>query len=178
MRLISVSANQPSFRSVKFNDNGLSFIVAKHSKQDSSEKGKTYNGVGKSLLISIIHFCLGASEKHYRSFCKELNGWEFNLEFEAKNGNHIARRRTNNPEVIILNGDELGISKFNDIMSGLCFDIPEEIKYLSFRSLLPFFIRPSIESYVSYDTPAKVGSDYHKMLNNAFLLGLDAHLAQ
>ncbi len=178
MRLLSINANKSSFRPVKFNYNGLSFVVAKHSKQDSTEKGKTYNGVGKSILISIIHFCLGASEKHYKSFCKELPDWEFFLEFEAKLENYTARRGTNNPGVIYLNNNELRITKFNDILEKLCFDMPEEIKYLSFRSLLPFFIRPYMQSYVSYDQSLKVGSDYQKMLNNAFLLGLDLNLAQ
>jgi uncharacterized protein YydD (DUF2326 family) len=59
MQLIKVYSNKESFRTVKFNKNGLSFIVAKQKDPGASEKGKTYNGVGKSLLVRIIHFCLG-----------------------------------------------------------------------------------------------------------------------
>ncbi len=51
MRLIRVRANQESFHTVTFNPYGLSFIVAKQKDPGSTEKGRTYNGVGKSLLI-------------------------------------------------------------------------------------------------------------------------------
>jgi len=49
---------------------------------------------------------------------------------------------------------------------------------LSFRSLLPFFIRPSKQSYINYDEPIKVGTPYQKQLYNAFFLGLDVTLSQ
>lgn len=179
MRLISLKANKASFRTVNFNENGLSFIVAKQSSPGLlNEKGKTYNGVGKSLMIAIIHFCLGAGEKHYRSFCEKLYGWEFYLEFRIGDVTYTSQRGANNPKVIIFDGEELGVGKFNSKMAELCFKLPEEIKYLSFRSLIPFFIRPGLESYVAYDKPAKSGSEYQKMLSNAFLAGLDVWLAQ
>jgi uncharacterized protein YydD (DUF2326 family) len=56
MQLISVRANKASFHPVVFNKTGLSFIVAKQKNPESSEDGKTYNGVGKSLLVRIINF--------------------------------------------------------------------------------------------------------------------------
>jgi uncharacterized protein YydD (DUF2326 family) len=59
MQLISVRANKTSFRPVVFNKTGLSFIVAKQKNPGSSEDGKTYNGVGKSLLVRIINFVSG-----------------------------------------------------------------------------------------------------------------------
>ena len=62
MLLKKVYSNQASFRTVEFNTTGLSFVVAKQKNPGSSEQGKTYNGVGKSLLVRIIHFCLGASD--------------------------------------------------------------------------------------------------------------------
>jgi uncharacterized protein YydD (DUF2326 family) len=70
-----------------------------------------------------------------------------------------------------------GIGKFTGRLEELCFDLPDGIQFLSFRSLLPFFIRPGLESYVAYDRPTKTGSEYQKMLYNAFLIGLDMQLA-
>ncbi len=178
MQLIKLTANKKSFRTVEFNENGLSFIVAKQKYPGESDRGKTYNGVGKSLLIVIIHFCLGADKKHYNTFREKLPNWIFTLEFKINGQTYIASRKTDEPGSIILNEKPLSISKFNEKLQTLCFDIPEGVNYLSFRSLLPFFVRPKKESYVSFDAPGKTGSEYQKQIYNAFLLGLDVHLAQ
>ena len=63
MQLKKLYANKSSFRTVEFNETGLSFIVAKQKNPDNKNNGKTYNGVGKSLLVKIIHFCMGSKKK-------------------------------------------------------------------------------------------------------------------
>jgi uncharacterized protein YydD (DUF2326 family) len=178
MQLIKVYSNQTSFRTVEFNRTGLSFVIAKQKNPGTSEKGKTYNGVGKSLLVRIIHFCLGAEVKNYKTFCENLPGWEFFVDFEIGNKKYTAKRATNWPKKIVLNDEELNIDKFNREMRTLCFDIPDDVAFLSFRSLIPFFIRPKKESYVAYNEPGKTGLEYQTLLYNAFLLGLDVVLAQ
>ena len=60
MYLIELSANQSTFQTVKFK-NGLNFIVGGMSDKSKNKKS-TYNGVGKSLLIKILHFCLGCNK--------------------------------------------------------------------------------------------------------------------
>lgn len=178
MQLLKVYSNKASFNEVVFNQTGLSFIVAKQKDPGVTEKGQTYNGVGKSLLVKIIHFCLGASANDYKTFCDKLPGWEFYLDFMIDNKTYTAKRTTDNPKKISLNDKELPIRKFNNKMEKLCFNIPKDISHLSFRSLLPFFIRPNKESYVSYDRPGKTGSHYQSLLYNSFLLGLDVVLVQ
>ncbi len=178
MQLIKVYSNKESFRTVKFNENGLSFIIARQKEPGVSEKGKTYNGVGKSLLVRIIHYCLGANVKGYKSFCDKLQGWDFYVDFSIDNKVYTAKRSNDYPQKIFLDGKGLSIKKFNEKMESLCFNIPQNIGYLSFRSLLPFFIRPKRESYVSYDRPVKTGNAYQMVLYNSFLLGLDVFLAQ
>jgi len=91
---------------------------------------------------------------------------------------YTVSRSTRDQNKIILNNEELSEAKFNEKMQELCFDLLPDVQFLSFRSLLPFFIRPKRESYVDCDKPAKVGSDYQKQIYNAFLLGLDVQLAQ
>ena len=54
MRLIRLSANRESFKPVMFNETGLTLIVGSKTKG-----GETYNGVGKSLIVALLHFCLG-----------------------------------------------------------------------------------------------------------------------
>jgi uncharacterized protein YydD (DUF2326 family) len=178
MLLKKVYSNQPSFRTVEFNKTGLSFVVAKQKNPGSSEQGKTYNGVGKSLLVSIIHFCLGADAKNYKIFCEKLPEWEFFIDYEIDDKKYTAKRSTNNPKNIELNNEVITINKFNKKMESLCFNIPEDIRFLSFRSLIPFFIRPKKESYVAYNKPGKTRKDYQSLLYNAFLLGLDVVLVQ
>ena len=178
MRLIRVRANQESFHTVNFNPHGLSFIVAKQKDAGSTEKGRTYNGVGKSLLVKIIHFCLGARMGGYRSFCEKLPGWEFSLDFCIGDDTYTATRSTDNPSKIVRNGEPLACSAFTKELEALCFTIPEEADVLSFRSLLSFFIRPERSSYDSYDRPLRKQPEYQAMLLNAHLLGLDTALAQ
>ena len=178
MQLLKVYSNKASFRTVEFNKTGLSFIVAKQKNPDSSEQGKTYNGVGKSLLVRIIHFCLGARFEDYKVFCEKLPEWEFFVDYEIDNKKYTAKRATNDPKNIVLNDEVISVKKFNEMMKSLCFEIPENISFLTFRSLIPFFIRPTKESYVAYNKPGKTKTDYQALLYNAFLLGLDAVLAQ
>ncbi|MGE5342191.1 MAG: DUF2326 domain-containing protein [Candidatus Omnitrophota bacterium] len=178
MRLIKVYSNQKSFKIVKFNRSGPSFIVAKQKNPGINEEGKTYNGVGKSLLIRIIHFCLGAQKGDYKTFCEKLPGWEFYLDFELGNKKFTAQRSTDDPGKIILNDDVLSIDNFKKSMEERCFDIPSNISFLSFRSLIPFFIRAKKESYNEYNKPFQAKSDYQTLVNNALLLGLNVGLAE
>jgi len=182
MKLVNLTANKDSFRTVNFNPNGISLIVAKHSNTTNPSNKDTYNGLGKSLVIHIIHFCLGGKSKNFESFEKKLPEWQFTLKFEIDNIMYVASRNTSNIDKIILSyedkEEEFTINKLTNKLEKLLFKIPNDKKFLTFRSLLPFFIRPKKESYVSYDRPAKVGSDYQKMIYNAFLLGLDVSLAE
>lgn len=56
MRLRQLSANQPGFKNVSFRD-GFNIVVAERTKE--STKKDSRNGLGKSTLIELIHFCLG-----------------------------------------------------------------------------------------------------------------------
>lgn len=178
MILVKLSSNMLSFKTVSFNQSGVSYILAKHNKPITSDTRNTYNGVGKSLIVHLIHFCLGASTKHYQDIVDKLPEWIFYLEFKINSKTYISERSTEKPDKILLNGKELSLRKFNELIKNLTFTIPETIDFLSFRSLLPFFIRPNKAAYVHFNMPAKVGSDYQKELNNGFLLGLDVNLYQ
>ncbi len=178
MQLVRVYSNHNSFRNVYFNLNKPNFIIAKQKDPGNSEDGKTYNGVGKSLLVRIVHYCLGSSIKDYKVFCEKLSGWEFFLDFKIGVRNFTASRTTDEPNKITLNGEQTSLDKFKKEMEKLCFSIPEDVSYLSFRSMIPFFIRPKKESYVDCKKPGKAGSEYQTLLYNSFLLGLDIKLAE
>lgn len=180
MRLISLTASERTFKTVVFNKTGASFILAKQDKPEQFDNSKTYNGVGKSLLVSLIDFCLGAktSNKITKSLQTTLPDWHFILKVEINNQTYTIIRHTNTPKHISLNDEQLMLNDFCSKLEKLCFEIPSGFQYLSFRSLLPFFIRPSKQSYINYDEPTKVGAPYQKQLYNAFFLGLDVTLSQ
>jgi len=176
MRLISLKANKDSFKPVRFkNSIGLNFIVATQ-KEENRQKGDTTNGVGKSLLIALIHFCLGASKNE--AFKNNLLNWIFTLKFSINDQIYISERSTNSQEKIKLNGEEISSTDFNKKLGRLLFEIPNNVNQLSFRSLMPFFIRPRRASYSDYKNPNSVNNEFQILVTNTFLLGIDVTLAQ
>jgi uncharacterized protein YydD (DUF2326 family) len=177
MQLISLTSNKETFRPVHFkNEFGLNFIVATQKNPELSDKGNTTNGVGKSLIVAIIHFCLASNKKE--SFKNDLPGWSFILTFRVGNEIFKSERKTDKQDKIILNEQEISITKFKSKFESLLFDIPAETSELSFRSLLPFFIRPRKASYNDYNNPNAVKKDFQIQIANALLLGLDVLLVQ
>lgn len=177
MRLVKLSANKKTFKTVTFNPFGPSFIVAKQKNPGKSDEGKTYNGVGKSLLIRILHFCLGGSKDSYKSFCNKLPGWEFFLIILVNREEILIKRKTDEPNKIFIGEKEYTVDKFNESIAKIAFEIPENIQFLSFRSLIPFFIRPNKSSYNDCKKPGKSTTDFQTMFYNTFLLGLEYKLA-
>lgn len=169
MRLIELRANQDSFHTITFNRTGVSIIRAIKKNED---KKSTYNSTGKSLLIYLIHFCLGASENN--ELKEKLPEWEFYLDIEIENVLYTITRNTWSQKIVKLNDKEYKLNEFTEFLqSKVFFNIPEKFKYLSFRSLIPRFIRPQKASYDSYNCFLKDEKDYQEILNNSFLLGLD-----
>ena len=178
MQLISLTANKESFKPVVFNSpTGINLIVAKQKNPDKSDKGDTTNGVGKSLLVALINFCLGSSTK--KAFKESLSGWEFTLKFSINKKEYTATRSTDKQSKIRLNGEELHFkNEFNPKLGALLFDIPSDASQLTFRSLFPFFMRPTKASYNDELNPKAVTNPFQVQMVNAFLLGLDVMLAQ
>src|SRR5690242_13789307 len=110
MRLLKLSANKSSFRTVEFNRSGLSFIVgAKKSQEESTRnRTRTYNGVGKSLLIELVHFCLGSDAND--AFKKHLVGWRFDLTIEVEHRQHLITRLADKPREVTLDEKKMSLS--------------------------------------------------------------------
>ncbi|MED3348229.1 DUF2326 domain-containing protein [Bacillus thuringiensis] len=173
MRLIRLSSNMNSFHTVEFKD-GLNLIIGKQANPGDKNLDRTYNGVGKSLLIYILHFCLGSNK--ITPFEEKIPGWEFILEFSIDGELYTSVRNTSNQSKIFLNGEKLTLAKFRSIMLEKVFGVTEKINNLTFNTLFPRFIRRDRESYVTYDTFIKKEQEYGKVLNNSFLLGLETEL--
>ena len=174
MRLISLTANQESFHKVEFRQKGITLIVGAQSDASKADKGKTYNGVGKSLLLVLIHFCLGSKKNN--EFRTKLPGWQFILHFEHDGKAHRVSRSTDSQDVVSLDGEELTNTKYCDFMRKLVFPLPKPLKFLTFRGLIPRFARSGKESYNTFDVVSKKATDYQNLIQNSYLLGLNLDL--
>lgn len=173
MKLKCLSANHESFKTINFNPEGISLIVAKQKTQD---KKNTFNSVGKSLSIALVDFCLGSSAN--KAFKEKLPGWVFILDYEEKGQSHTVKRSTDNQNVLTLDGQNIKVDNFRQMLGKQVFNLNDPIPYLTFRSLIIRFLRPYRDSYSSYNTYNKKEKDYQQMLNTAYLFGLNVDIAQ
>jgi uncharacterized protein YydD (DUF2326 family) len=184
-----ISANQPSFKTVELQP-GFNVILADRTKE--STKKDSRNGLGKSTLIQIIHFCLGAKALPGKGLLVEpLKGWEFSLAMEVDNRELTVTRQVDNPRFISIQGDiaqlpvsaknqkgrlSYGISDWNSLLGQLLFGlmIPEaREKYQpSFRSLVSYYIRRGRDSFSTPFENHRKQQKWDIQVNNAFLLGL------
>ncbi len=173
MKLISLTSNKPSFHPVIFKD-GINIIVGKQAVSQNENDGNTYNGVGKSLTIHLVHFCLGSNA--INSFSQKLDGWEFTLRFSVGADDYYSKRNTTDQSKIDLNGETLKLADFRKKMFELCFNAEDNIKYLTWNTLFSRFARRYRTCYSTFDGFMPKESDYSKLLNNCYLLGLDTNL--
>lgn len=162
-----------SFHTIEFKE-GLNFIIGKQANRNDKNKSNTFNGVGKSLIVYIIHFCLGSNK--IDAFEKKIPGWEFTLEFSNNGHNYKSLRNTSSQSEIYLNDEKLTLSKFRSKFLKEAFGLEEKINNLTFNTLFPRFIRRDRECYVNYDKFVKKEQEYSQLLNNSFLLGLEIEL--
>lgn len=173
VKLISLTSNKSSFHDIKFKD-GINIIVGKQGIHSKNNTGNTYNGVGKSLIIQLIHFCLGSSK--IEELEKKLPGWQFTLEFSIDDKKYCSTRYTSTQNKIFLGKEELTVDKFNKKMLEMCFNIDSSPKYVTWRTLISRFIRRDRSCFDSYDTFVKNEQPYSKLINNSYLLGIDCNL--
>ena len=172
MKLISLSANVATFHTIKFNPAGISLISA-HRR--THQTNRTYNSVGKSLAIYLIHFCLGA--KATPDFKEKLPGWGFRLDFMFNDGTqHYSYRTTENENIIIFDDQEMKVKAFNKMMGEKVFGLKEDDKFLSFRSLIARFIREGKSGYTTFNQFKAKEQSPTDEINTAYLLGLDINL--
>lgn len=183
-----LSANQSSFKTVEFKE-GFNVIWADRTLD--STKGDSRNGLGKSTLIEIIHFCLGAKmSKGKGLLAATLKGWEFTLELDFAGKAVSVTRSVDHPNVIIIDGQtdgwpirpknkngvlSYGLRDWNTLLGNLFFGLPTEAeaKYQpTFRSLVSYFVRRHKDAFSTPFEHHRKQVEWDKQVNNAFLLGL------
>ncbi|XHC25151.1 MAG: DUF2326 domain-containing protein [Phycisphaerales bacterium] len=176
MRLLKLSANKDTFRPVFFNRSGLSLVVAEQ-QSDTADPTATYNGVGKSLMFAIIHYCLGSNK--IPGFERHLKGWIFYLTIEVDGAEHVIGRSAEDSSAISINGEDSKLKELRRFL-GLAAFGPSRPDTLTFRSLISIFARSGRSAYSEFSI-ANQGDQkqpYQAMLRSAYLLGLNLKLAK
>lgn len=172
-----VSANQPSFHPVTFGS-GMNLVIA--DATPSSTDKDTRNGVGKTSLIEIIHYCLGSSPRKGDTLKEPpLANWEFTVDVDLGGCTVSTTRSIAQPKHVLINsGDgtkKLAIPEWTELLGKELFDLPVmDTKSIgpSFRSLISYIARR--ERY-AYDKPFdhySRQSTSDRQVNMGYLLGL------
>ena len=187
----SIDCNKPSFKKIILRE-GFNVILAERTKEATEKDSR--NGLGKSTLIEIIHFCLGADKGETLSN-SQLDGWTFKLEIDLCGKKYSVSRNTSDPNKIIIEGDchdwkikptvdkksrkqILSRADWNKCLGSLVFDIQpvyDEFKYApTFRSLISYFIRRNGQrgGFLTPFQQYKTQLEWDIQVSNAFLLGL------
>lgn len=188
----SITANYPSFNSVEFTP-GLNIVLA--DRTETSEKKDTRNGLGKSTLIEVIHFCLGSRVKKDQGLLIEpLQGWEFTLEITIAGNRVKVTRAIDKPNILVIDGITVGLTEqlgqddlfgkqvikldqWRIFLEGALFGVSlsdESYKYTpSFRSLISYFIRLGNDAYNDPFRHTRQQQPWDIQLHIGFLLGLN-----
>ena len=170
MQLIKLIANKESFHPVVFRS-GINIIIGKRTNPLSKIDGKTFNGVGKSLLVHLIHFCFCSN--NIKPFEEKLPDWTFTLFFSHHENEYRISRNTSNQRVVSINGEKMSLSEARSWLVDIV--IPEN-KELKFQPLLSCFARRYRVSYNKYNQSSGYPDDYSGLLYIGFLLGLSTEL--
>ena len=188
--IYSVSADKESFNKITFNP-GFNVILAERTRDSTIKDSR--NGVGKSTLIEIINFCLGANRGDTLKK-SELDNWTFTIEIDLSGKKYSISRNTSNNDIII-NGDcsdwpiqpkyddkekkqIMSKNNWNIVLGILMFDLKqssENYVYVpTFRSMISYFIRRSGSAggFLDPFSQYKNQLEWDKQVNNAYLLGL------
>lgn len=184
----TVFANKDSFKLVEFTP-GFNIVLADRTETSSARDSR--NGLGKSTLIEIIHFCLGArTRKGSGLTVSALRGWAFCLDLTLAGREVIVTRSIDEPSRIIIQGDTsnwiiqprteegerfLKLEDWKKVLGALMFGLPidEERRFSpTSRSLISYFIRPGKDAFSTPFEYFRKQPEWEKQVFNTFLLGL------
>lgn len=187
----SIYADRAQFKKISFKQ-GLNVIIA--DQASGSDEKESRNGLGKSSLIEILHFCLGSDYSKSGTLSKpELANWTFFCEMTVGNSRVIISRSTSTPNIIAVDGktsgwpiqpvfDEELIKQvytndvWKDLLGKLMFDLPigpSRTKFgPSFRQLISYVARLGRDGYTNPFQYRSQQAAYQIQVLNAYLLDL------
>lgn len=177
MKLLSLSSTNPKFKTITFK-NGLN-IVAGIQLSDSDKK--TYNGVGKSFSLSLLHYLFGGSfktqnqgDKKILEFLKSYG--TFTLDFEVSGKPHRIDKNFKDSHYYI---DNKKVVKTNVKAELTKLVVGSKVlPNISFKNVFNSFARRYGGSFYTEASQQQgmPNTDFHQNLVNFWLLGLDTDL--
>jgi len=185
-----VSSSLPTFREVEFKP-GMNVVLADQADEASDKESR--NGLGKTTLLRIIHFCLGSDFAREKVLSHpDLRGFTFSLEVDVGGQRLTATRGTADPKNVRLKGalnkfeelaehtDMHGEAKvplpvWTELLGRSMFGLRDDAREagLSFRALIPYFARLGRQAFNDpFDHVGKQKA-WQKRTQIAFLLGLN-----
>ena len=168
---------------------GFNVILADRTEEATDKDSR--NGLGKTTLVEIIHFCLGASTTKGRGLRRpSLAGWEFHLVFDAGGKPITATRGTDRFGTIFVEGETdhwpiqpkskdgrkaMAVNAWNQLLGHLLFGLPLDLEgkgHPSFRSLISYFARRNAEAFNDPFVHYRSQQEGDKQVHNTFLLNL------
>jgi len=176
-----------SFKKLEFHS-GLNILIAK--KEPGASDRQTRNRAGKTSLIEIVHFLMGADVTKNSLFCTEiLKNESFDATFDIGSETTTAERCGKEPSKINASGgtfiggkSRITKSEWLNILGEIFFGLDVVQDYdgrkPTFRSLFAYFVRRQLSG--AFTTPEKQATmqqtgDYQVAL--MYLLGMDWKIA-
>ncbi|WP_331768181.1 ABC-three component system protein [Embleya sp. NBC_00896] len=188
-----LSADDPRFKTVTLTG-GLNLVVADIT--DNSTDTDSRNSAGKSSLIELVHFLLGArADTNAVAMNKALRNTTFRLDMDWPGVESLSvARRGSQPKTVRIDPDvtgadsdhlfpsegptELGVDEWNRLIERDLFGLRGEHSGVSGRTMLSFLARR--DSAHGFNEPIRTfarQAEADATTNLAYLLGLDWQLA-
>lgn len=184
----TLRCNQSSFHDITFTS-GVNVILADRTKEETKKNSR--NGLGKSTLIEILHFCLGSELKGPLK-SPALQDWVFTLELTLGGKDVSASRDTAAPGRIVIDGDngtwpiqpklnkETGAKEFTnkewtELLGAMMFGLPvggAGKHRPQFRGLISYFVRKGRDAYSQPFEFFRKQPPVSTQVLNTFLIGL------
>jgi uncharacterized protein YydD (DUF2326 family) len=181
-----------SFKEAKFED-GFNVVLADTS-EDSTETEST-NGLGKTTLLRVIHFCLGSDLARDKTLSHpDLSGVTFGLDFEIDGRVVSASRNTSTPKKVTVDKSILDLSTFDSEevdKNSFLVSVEDWKSFLSeqffpstkvghsggfqpsFRDIASYLVRVGKPAFTDPQLSFQNQAGASKRLNISFLLGLN-----
>lgn len=187
----SIKCDKPSFKNIEFKP-GFNVVLSERIEGSTAKDSR--NGLGKSTLIEIVHFCLGGNKGETLSK-QNLEGWIFTLDLDLAGKRYAVSRNTSDTGKIVIEGDcsdwamkpeidkktgrqVMAVRDWNRVLGTLIFGVQStyaDFKYApTFRSLISYFVRRNgqVGGFLNPFQQYKNQKEWDKQVNNAFLLSL------
>lgn len=190
--ITKIWSDLPTFRTVEF---GAALNVVLADTNADSDETESTNGLGKTILLRIIHFCLGSDFAKERTLSHpDLHNTTFSLEFNERDISFEVHRNTAKPKIVSVTWEfvadlsleferdgDLAVMSIEDWRCALSARLVPEARVSdepmkfnpSFRDLSYYLIRLGKEAFAEPQTAFKNQSGLSRRIDTSFLLGLN-----